>query len=50
MEMTEQAEDTKLLLELDTAYLSSEQISDVARYKTFLAPEFTASLPDYGLL
>jgi hypothetical protein len=47
--MTEQADDIKQLLELDTAYLSSEQTSDVARYKTFLALEFTASLPNYGL-
>jgi hypothetical protein len=47
--MTEQADDIKQLLELDTAYLSSEQTRDVARYKTFLALELTASLPDDGL-
>ncbi|HEY4307645.1 MAG TPA: nuclear transport factor 2 family protein [Gemmatimonadaceae bacterium] len=42
-------DDIEKLLELNTAYLESDQNSDVARYETFLAPEFTASLPDYNI-
>ena len=34
---------------LNQAYLMSDQNSDVARYEQFLAPEFTASLPDCNL-
>lgn len=48
-EISDQADDIKQLLELNTAYLSSDQNIDVARYKTFLTPEFTASAPDSGL-
>lgn len=37
------------LMALNKAYLASDQNSDVARYEQFLAPEFTASLPDYNI-
>ena len=42
-------EDMKALSKLNLDYLSSDQNSNVARYEEFLAPEFTASLPDYNL-
>lgn len=37
------------LTRLNADYLASDQNSDVARYEEFLAPEFTASLPDYEI-
>ena len=37
------------LTKLNADYLSSDQDSNVARYEDFLAPEFTASLPDYNI-
>lgn len=42
-------EDLKTLMKLNGDYLASDQNSDVARYEEFLAPEFTASLPDYNI-
>jgi ketosteroid isomerase-like protein len=42
-------DDIRELTALNAAYLASDQNSDVARYEEFLAPEFTASLPDYNL-
>jgi ketosteroid isomerase-like protein len=51
--MSADAEQTKRDLEeltrLNQDYLSSDQTSNVARYEEFLAPEFTASLPDYNI-
>ena len=47
--MTPQEQDIETLKELNQAYLMSDQNSDVARYEQFLAPEFTASLPDYNI-
>jgi hypothetical protein len=41
--------DLETLTELNQKYLASDQNSDVATYETFLAPEFTASLPDYNI-
>ena len=42
-------EDLKILTQLNSDYLNSDQTSNVARYEQFLAPEFTASLPDFKL-
>ena len=42
-------QDLQTLARLNADYLASDQNSDVARYEQFLAPEFTASLPDYKL-
>ena len=42
-------EDLKELERLNQDYLSSDQNSNVKRYDEFLAPEFTASLPDYNI-
>jgi hypothetical protein len=51
--MNTRAEQTKLDLEelsrLNQDYLSCDQNSNVARYEEFLAPEFTASLPDFNI-
>ena len=41
--------DREILMKLNADYLSSDQNSNVARYEEFLAPEFTASLPDYKI-
>jgi Domain of unknown function (DUF4440) len=41
--------DLEMLMKLNADYLSSDQSSNVARYEEFLAPEFTASLPDYNI-
>jgi ketosteroid isomerase-like protein len=49
MSNTKVDEDMKTLTQLNLDYLSSDQNSNVARYEEFLAPEFTASLPDYKL-
>ena len=46
---TGDAQDLEILRNLNRDYLNSDQNSDVARYEQFLAPEFTASLPDYGI-
>jgi ketosteroid isomerase-like protein len=43
------AKDLETLTKLNADYLNSDQNSDVARYEEFLAPEFTASLPDLKL-
>ena len=43
---TDLSEDEAILRELNDAYIHSDQNSDVARYEEFLAPDFTASLPD----
>src|ERR1700744_3078013 len=42
-------QDLEELSKLNQNYLMSDQNSDVARYEQFLAPEFTASLPDYNI-
>src|ERR1700749_3842130 len=42
-------EDLRTLNQLNMDYLSSDQNSNVARYEEFLAPEFTASLPDFNI-
>ena len=42
-------QDLKTLEQLNLDYLASDQNSNVARYEELLAPEFTASLPDYNL-
>jgi hypothetical protein len=49
MTRTTREEDMAVLHQLNRDYLRSDQNSDVARYQEFLAPEFTASLPDYEL-
>src|ERR1700760_2734925 len=49
MTRTTREEDMAVLHQLSRDYLRSDQNSDVARYQEFLAPEFTASLPDYEL-
>lgn len=41
--------DMEELTNLNMDYLSSDQNSNVARYEEFLAPEFTASLPDFNI-
>jgi 2-iminobutanoate/2-iminopropanoate deaminase len=41
-----QTPDEEILLQLNDAYLHSDQNSDVARYEEFLAEDFTATLPD----
>jgi ketosteroid isomerase-like protein len=41
--------DLETLSKLNADYLASDQNSDVERYEQFLAPEFTASLPDFKL-
>jgi ketosteroid isomerase-like protein len=41
--------DLEILEKLNAAYLASDQNSDVKCYETFLAEDFTASLPDYSL-
>jgi ketosteroid isomerase-like protein len=41
--------DLEELTKLNSDYLSSDQNSNVKRYDEFLAPEFTASLPDYNI-
>jgi ketosteroid isomerase-like protein len=45
----QEKQDVEELGRLNQDYLSSDQNSDVARYEEFLAPEFTASLPDYNI-
>ncbi|WP_436536005.1 nuclear transport factor 2 family protein [Actinoplanes sp. HUAS TT8] len=49
--MTETAvsADVAALLELNAAYINSDQFSDVARYDQFLAEDFVATLPDLVL-
>jgi hypothetical protein len=42
-------DDLRQLRKLNDDYLSSDQTSNVARYEEFLAPEFTASLPDFNI-
>src|ERR1700744_4101282 len=42
-------DDLRELMKLNVDYLSSDQNSNVARYEEFLAPEFTASLPDHKI-
>src|ERR1700753_1848592 len=42
-------EDLAILQQLNLDYLSSDQNSNVKRYEEFLAPEFTASLPDFEI-
>ena len=42
-------QDLAELRRLNADYLSADQNSNVTRYEEFLAPEFTASLPDYEL-
>lgn len=42
-------DDLRELARLNHDYLASDQNSDVARYEEFLAPEFTASLPDFNI-
>jgi hypothetical protein len=39
-------DDVATLLELNAAYIHSDQFSDVERYDHFLAPDFLATLPD----
>jgi ketosteroid isomerase-like protein len=46
---TEHQNDLQILAKLNSAYLRSDQNSDVKCYETFLADDFTASLPDYQL-
>jgi ketosteroid isomerase-like protein len=42
----EQADDVNELHRLNADYIASDQGSDVACYERFLAPDFTATLPD----
>jgi ketosteroid isomerase-like protein len=42
-------EDLAILQQLNLDYLSSDQNCNVQRYEQFLAPEFTASLPDFNI-
>jgi len=42
-------EDLAILQQLNLDYLSADQNSNVQRYEEFLAPEFTASLPDSNI-
>jgi Domain of unknown function (DUF4440) len=49
MQPARRGDDLRELMKLNADYLSSDQNSNVARYEEFLAPEFTASLPDYNL-
>ena len=49
MNMSSNDSDLEILRTLNAAYLASDQNSDVKRYEEFLAPEFTASLPDYNI-
>jgi ketosteroid isomerase-like protein len=39
-------DDLNTLSRLNDDYIASDQGSDVARYEQFLAPDFTATLPD----
>src|ERR1700759_3492840 len=49
MKTAQRENDLKQLHQLNLDYLSSDQNSNVKRYDEFLAPEFTASLPDYNI-
>ena len=49
METAAREDDLRELETLNAAYLASDQNSDVTRYEEFLAPEFTASLPDFEI-
>src|ERR1700743_170266 len=40
------SEDVNELHRLNSDYIAADQGSDVARYEHFLAPDFTATLPD----